>query len=64
MLKAYRFYVIESNDVHIVHEVIECRDAIFNENRFSLIQRPKDLMPSSNHIVPVPMDEQALPHRS
>ena len=62
--KAYRFYVIESNDAHAVHSVIESRDAIFDENHFSLIQRPKDLMPSSNDIVPVPMDEQALPRRS
>ena len=62
--KAYRFYVIESNDAHSVHSVIESRDAIFDENRFSSILRPKDLMPSSSDILPVPVDEQALPRRS
>ncbi|KAG7547628.1 Zinc finger CCHC-type [Arabidopsis suecica] len=46
--KAYRFYVIEPNDSIAVHTVIESRDAIFDENRFSLIPRPKDLVPSSS----------------
>ncbi|KAG7553092.1 Zinc finger CCHC-type [Arabidopsis thaliana x Arabidopsis arenosa] len=46
--KAYRFYVIEPNDSIAVHTVIESRDAIFDENRFSSIPRPKDLVPSSS----------------
>jgi len=46
--KAYRFYVIEPNDSIAVYTVIESRDAIFDENRFSFIPRPKDLVPSSS----------------
>ncbi|CAA7042757.1 unnamed protein product [Microthlaspi erraticum] len=42
--KAYRFYVIEPNDSIAVHTVIESRDAIFDENRFTSIPRPKDLV--------------------
>ncbi|KAG7599574.1 Zinc finger CCHC-type superfamily [Arabidopsis suecica] len=38
----------EPNDSIAVHTVIESRDAIFGENRFSLIPRPKDLVPSSS----------------
>ncbi|GJZ46880.1 zinc finger, CCHC-type containing protein [Tanacetum coccineum] len=46
--KAYRFYVIEPNDFVSVNSVIESRDAIFDENRFSSIPRPKDIVSSSN----------------
>ncbi|GKB60265.1 hypothetical protein Tco_0916451 [Tanacetum coccineum] len=46
--KAYRFYVIEPNDFVYVNSVIESRDAIFDENRFSSIPRPKDIVSSSN----------------
>ncbi|GJS43237.1 zinc finger, CCHC-type containing protein [Tanacetum coccineum] len=46
--KAYRFYVIEPNDFISVNSVIESRDAIFDENRFSSIPRPKDIVSSSN----------------
>ncbi|GKA83846.1 zinc finger, CCHC-type containing protein [Tanacetum coccineum] len=43
--KAYRFYVIEPNDSVSINSTIESRDAIFDENRFSLIPRPKDIIP-------------------
>ncbi|GJZ31084.1 zinc finger, CCHC-type containing protein [Tanacetum coccineum] len=46
--KAYRFYVIEPNDYVSINTVIESRDAIFDENRFSLIPRPKDIIPNSD----------------
>nr|GEU47784.1 zinc finger, CCHC-type [Tanacetum cinerariifolium] len=46
--KAYRFYVIEPNDFIFVNSVIESRDSIFDENRFSSIPRPKDIISSSN----------------
>ena len=36
--KAYRFYVIEPNDAHSVHAVIESREAIFDENQFLSIE--------------------------
>nr|GEU86754.1 zinc finger, CCHC-type [Tanacetum cinerariifolium] len=40
--KSYRFYVIEPND-SISINLIKSRDAIFDENRFSSIPRPKDI---------------------
>ncbi|GJS23269.1 zinc finger, CCHC-type containing protein [Tanacetum coccineum] len=42
--KAYRFYVIEPKDSVFINTFIESRDAIFNENRFSSIPRPKDII--------------------
>ncbi|GJR17287.1 zinc finger, CCHC-type containing protein [Tanacetum coccineum] len=45
--KAYRFYVNEPNDSVSINSIIESRDAIFNENRFSSIPRPKDVIPNS-----------------
>nr|GEV65968.1 zinc finger, CCHC-type [Tanacetum cinerariifolium] len=44
--KAYRFYVIELNDSISINSIIESRDVIFDENRFSLIPRPKDIIPN------------------
>ncbi|GJU31771.1 zinc finger, CCHC-type containing protein [Tanacetum coccineum] len=44
--KAYRFYVIEPNDSISINSIIESRDAIFNENHFSSIPRPKDIIPN------------------
>nr|GEY67436.1 hypothetical protein [Tanacetum cinerariifolium] len=46
--KAYRFYVIEPNDSVSINSIRESRDAIFNENRFYSIPRPKDIIPNSN----------------
>nr|GEY12148.1 zinc finger, CCHC-type [Tanacetum cinerariifolium] len=43
---AYRFYVIEPNDSISINSVIESRDVIFNENHFSSIPRPKDIIPN------------------
>ncbi|GJZ61173.1 zinc finger, CCHC-type containing protein, partial [Tanacetum coccineum] len=37
--KAFRFYVIESNDSVLINSIIESRDAIFDENRFSSVPR-------------------------
>ncbi|GJY52573.1 zinc finger, CCHC-type containing protein [Tanacetum coccineum] len=45
--KAYKFYVIEPNDYVSINSIIESRDAIFDENRFSSIPRPKDIIPNS-----------------
>ncbi|GKD54059.1 zinc finger, CCHC-type containing protein, partial [Tanacetum coccineum] len=41
------FYVIEPNDSVSINSIIESRDAIFDENRFSSIPRPKDIIPNS-----------------
>ncbi|GJS23362.1 zinc finger, CCHC-type containing protein [Tanacetum coccineum] len=46
--EAYRFYVIEPNDSVSINSIIESRDAIFDENRFSSIPRPKDIIPNSD----------------
>lgn len=42
--KAWRFMVIEPNDYISVNTVIESRDAIFDESRFTSIPRPKDIL--------------------
>nr|GEW64523.1 zinc finger, CCHC-type [Tanacetum cinerariifolium] len=44
--KAYRFYVIEPNDSISINSILESRDAIFDENRFSSIPRPKNIIPN------------------
>nr|GEV06561.1 hypothetical protein [Tanacetum cinerariifolium] len=46
--KAYRFYIIEPNGSVSIKSIIESRDAIFDENRFSSIPRPKDIIPNSD----------------
>ncbi|GKB36325.1 zinc finger, CCHC-type containing protein, partial [Tanacetum coccineum] len=45
--KAYRFYVIEPNDSVSINSIIESRDAIFDENHFSSIPRPNDIIPNA-----------------
>lgn len=45
--KAYRFYVIETNDSVSVNSVIESRDAIFDENRFSLLGETPNEIPEN-----------------
>nr|GEY05945.1 zinc finger, CCHC-type [Tanacetum cinerariifolium] len=37
--KAFRFYVIEPNDSVVINSIIESRDAIFDENKFSSVPR-------------------------
>ncbi|GJT86656.1 zinc finger, CCHC-type containing protein [Tanacetum coccineum] len=56
--KAYIFYVIETNEYISVNSVIESRDAMFDEKRFTSIPRPKSLMPSSSedHIGESPIE--------
>nr|KAJ0195046.1 hypothetical protein LSAT_V11C700360720 [Lactuca sativa] len=46
--KAYRFYVLESNDSVSVNTVIELRDAIFDEERFTSIPKPRDMIHQSS----------------
>nr|GEZ54314.1 zinc finger, CCHC-type [Tanacetum cinerariifolium] len=38
--KAFRFYVIKPNDSVAINSIIELRDAIFDEQRFSSVPRP------------------------
>ena len=42
--KAYRFMVIEPNDFIFINTIIEFRNALFDETRFSFISRPKDVV--------------------
>nr|KAJ0214892.1 hypothetical protein LSAT_V11C300101360 [Lactuca sativa] len=44
--KAYRFYLLESNESVSVNTVIESRDAIFDEERFTSIPRLRDMIHS------------------
>ncbi|GJY67871.1 zinc finger, CCHC-type containing protein [Tanacetum coccineum] len=39
--KAFRFYVIEPNNSVSINSIIESRDAIFDDNRFSSVPRPR-----------------------
>ncbi|GJV00991.1 zinc finger, CCHC-type containing protein [Tanacetum coccineum] len=43
---AYRFYVIKPNDSVSINSIIESRDAIFEEYRFSSIPIPNDIIPN------------------
>ncbi|GJX32080.1 zinc finger, CCHC-type containing protein [Tanacetum coccineum] len=44
--KAFRFFVIEPNGSVSINSIIESRDTIFNENRFSLVPRPSLRIPN------------------
>ncbi|GJX33743.1 zinc finger, CCHC-type containing protein [Tanacetum coccineum] len=39
-LKSFRFYVIEPNDSVAINSIIESRDAIFDEHKFSYVPKP------------------------
>ncbi|GJT25198.1 zinc finger, CCHC-type containing protein [Tanacetum coccineum] len=43
--KAFRFYVIEPNESVSINLIIESKDAIFDENRFSSVPRPSLSIP-------------------
>ncbi|GJU80909.1 zinc finger, CCHC-type containing protein [Tanacetum coccineum] len=49
--KAFRFYVFESNDSVSISSIIESRDAIFNENRFSSVPRPSLRIPNRTEYI-------------
>nr|KAJ0211662.1 hypothetical protein LSAT_V11C400220750 [Lactuca sativa] len=44
---AYRFYVLESNNFVSVNTIIEPSDDIFDEERFTYIPRPRDMIQES-----------------
>nr|GEV23240.1 zinc finger, CCHC-type [Tanacetum cinerariifolium] len=44
--KALRFYIIEPNESVLINSIIESRDAIFDENRFSFVLRPSLKIPN------------------
>nr|GEW34311.1 zinc finger, CCHC-type [Tanacetum cinerariifolium] len=41
--KAFRFYVIEPNDSVLINSIIESKDAIFDENKFSSVPKPSQM---------------------
>ncbi|GJR71192.1 hypothetical protein Tco_0083557 [Tanacetum coccineum] len=44
--KAFRYYVIEPNESVLINSIIESRDAIFEEDRFSSVPRPSLKIPN------------------
>nr|GEV43436.1 hypothetical protein [Tanacetum cinerariifolium] len=44
--KAFRLYVIEPNDLVSINSIIESRDVIFDENKFSSVPRPSLKIPN------------------
>ncbi|GJV18571.1 zinc finger, CCHC-type containing protein [Tanacetum coccineum] len=60
--KAFRFYVIEPNESILVNLIIESRDAIFDENRFSSIARPSLRIPNETEDIGGSVDEVSDQH--
>ncbi|GJX34128.1 zinc finger, CCHC-type containing protein [Tanacetum coccineum] len=64
--KAFRFYVIEPNESVSINSIIESRDAIFDENRFSSVPRPsqkslvKGTEDSDGLVVPEKVTEEVV----
>ncbi|GJX80621.1 hypothetical protein Tco_0328770 [Tanacetum coccineum] len=63
--KAFRFYVIEPNDSVSINFIIESRDAIFDENRFSSVPRPSLRIPNRTEdiggsVVPEEVTEEVV----
>nr|GEX10995.1 zinc finger, CCHC-type [Tanacetum cinerariifolium] len=44
--KDFRFYVVKPNDSVLINSIIESRDSIFDENRFSSVPRPNLRIPN------------------
>ncbi|GKE74758.1 hypothetical protein Tco_1536799, partial [Tanacetum coccineum] len=64
--KAIRFYVIEPNDSVSINSIIESKDAIFNENRFSSFPRSSLRIPNKTEdiggsVVPEEVVQQPEP---
>ncbi|GJX56090.1 zinc finger, CCHC-type containing protein [Tanacetum coccineum] len=63
--KAFRFYVIEPNESVSINSIIESRDAIFDENRFSSVPRPSLRIPNGTEdiggsVVPEEVTEEVV----
>ncbi|GJZ96938.1 zinc finger, CCHC-type containing protein, partial [Tanacetum coccineum] len=64
--KAFRFYVIEPNESALINSIIESRDAIFNENKFSSVLSPSLRIPNGTEdiggsVVPEEVVQQPEP---
>nr|GEZ09086.1 zinc finger, CCHC-type [Tanacetum cinerariifolium] len=67
--KAFRFYVLEPNESVSINSVIESRDAIFDENRFSSVPRPSLRIPDGTEdigdsVVPKEVTEEVSDQHS
>ncbi|GKC36273.1 hypothetical protein Tco_1048657 [Tanacetum coccineum] len=49
--KAFKFYVIEPNESISINSIIESKDAIFDENRFSSVPRPSLRIPNGTEYI-------------
>ncbi|GJV62212.1 putative reverse transcriptase domain-containing protein [Tanacetum coccineum] len=61
--KAFRFYVIESNESVSINSIIESMDAIFDENIFSSVPRPSIRIPKGTEDIGgsvVPEEKEAI----
>ncbi|GKC62046.1 zinc finger, CCHC-type containing protein [Tanacetum coccineum] len=63
--KAFRFYVIEPNDLVLINSIIESRDAIFDENRFSSVPKLSLRIPNQTEdiggsVVPKEVTEEVV----
>nr|GEV90079.1 zinc finger, CCHC-type [Tanacetum cinerariifolium] len=64
--KTFRFYVIEPNNSVLINSIIESKDAIFDENRFSSVPRPsqksmvKGTEDSNGLVVPEKVTEEVV----
>ncbi|GJZ76520.1 hypothetical protein Tco_0641192 [Tanacetum coccineum] len=63
--KAFRFYVIEPNDLVLINSIIESRDAIYDENRFASVPRPSLRIPDGTEdigglVVPEEVTEEVV----
>ncbi|GKC15532.1 zinc finger, CCHC-type containing protein, partial [Tanacetum coccineum] len=58
--KDFRFYVIEPNESVSINSIIESRDAIFDENGFSLVSRPSLRITIGGLMIPKEVIEEVL----
>ncbi|GKE56666.1 zinc finger, CCHC-type containing protein, partial [Tanacetum coccineum] len=61
--KAFRFYVIEHNDSVSINSIIELRDVIFDENRFSSVSRPSLRIPNGTEDIGGSADPEEVVQR-
>ncbi|GJS32519.1 zinc finger, CCHC-type containing protein [Tanacetum coccineum] len=67
--KAFRFYIIKPNESVEINSIIESRDAIFDENKFSSVPRPSLKIPNGTEdigslVVPEEVTEEGFKQKS
>nr|GEV07791.1 hypothetical protein [Tanacetum cinerariifolium] len=61
--KAFRFYVTESIESVSINSIIESRDVIFDESRFSLVSKPSLRIPNGIEDIDVSEVSDEVPSR-